>query len=476
MPGSAAAARFALTACLLLLAGKYAVDLALGDTSTDDDVARAYKKVLLKVHPDKGGDVADMQELQRLKDDWDDARKSAPRQRPGPKAKPRARRPPPAGDLAGEPGEDGFRIRSRGVLLTYNSVRDYAQWERFAAHVAEHIHVWEVRNWAATLETGKNERLHIHLMVQFSSSTDTTSRRFAFESLIPQAEPNTLLGDGFCRRRIQDSLDRGMFYVWADKVGTHRTPDGRPCRAGNYEPAWTNAARTYAVKGKWADSLWKAHKLEHSVYEEYVYSCRDGVVSRKRNLDAVREREAQTASVADIETRVARIRSNPALFRPFPHVAAAAAWLARFASDALRYPLLFAVGPSGTGKTEWAKSLFRNPLELKIGALACFPERMRSFQRGVHDGIVLDDVRDLHFVINNQDKLQGKYDAEVEFASTQGGHLSYKKDLFAIPIVITANLTTENLDYLDVNDFLGNESNRVVVRFPVWPAPPAGGP
>ena len=31
-------------------------------------------------------------------------------------------------------------------------------------------------------------------------------------------QANDLLGDGWCRKRLQQSLDRGMFYVWADSV------------------------------------------------------------------------------------------------------------------------------------------------------------------------------------------------------------------------------------------------------------------
>ena len=36
---------------------------------------------------------------------------------------------------------------------------------------------------------------------------------------------------------------------------------------------------------------------------------------------------------------------------------------------------------------------------------------MRQFQRGVHDGLVLDDVRDLDFLVSHQEKLQGKHDS-----------------------------------------------------------------
>ena len=168
-----------------------------------------------------------------------------------------------------------------------------------------------------------------------------------------------------------------------------------------------------------------------------------------------------------MEARVKRIRANPHLFQPFPEVPAAAAWLERFKVDALRYPLLVALGPSGTRKTEWAKALFKKPLEVKVGSLQHFPERMRSFMRGVHDGLVLDDVRDFQFLVDHQEKLQGKYDALVEFGSTPGGHLSYQKDLFAVPVVVTANLTTANRSFLTDNDYLGNPENRVVVHFPL---------
>ena len=166
--------------------------------------------------------------------------------------------------------------------------------------------------------------------------------------------------------------------------------------------------------------------------------------------------------------RVRRIRGDAELFQPFPPVVVAQAWLRHFDSDALRYPVLVVAGGPRTGKTEWAKSLFENPLELKVGALEYFPEGMRAFDRGTHDAVILDDVRDLKFLVAHQEKLQGKYDHEVEFASTPGGQCSFKRDLFAIPMVVTVNYTTKNLDLLDTDDWLGNAGNRVVVK---WPPP-----
>jgi hypothetical protein len=92
---------------------------------------------------------------------------------------------------------------------------------------------------------------------------------------------------------------------------------------------------------------------------------------------------------------------------------------------------------------------------------------MRGFQRGTHDAIILDDVRDLAFVTENQEKLQGKYDHMVEFATTQGGALSYRKYLFRIPVVVTINWSTRNLDFLQQHDWLKRPDNCVLLEWPV---------
>ena len=75
-------------------------------------------------------------------------------------------------------------------------------------------------------------------------------------------------------------------------------------------------------------------------------------------------------------------------------------------------------------KTEFAKSLFKNPSELKVGNLQRFPARMGEFKPGTRDTIILDDVRGLDFLVRHQEKFQAKSDVKVEFSSAPGGHLS----------------------------------------------------
>ena len=137
----------------------------------------------------------------------------------------------------------------------------------------------------------------------------------------------------------------------------------------------------------------------------------------------------------------------------------------------MRYAILIVYGPSFSGKTEWAKSLFKNAWKVKVGHLLdYFPESMRKFQRGKHDAIILDDVRDCMFFVKHQAKLQGKYDYMVEFASTPGGQCAYERDLFAAPIAVTINNTTKNRHLLESDDWLSNPGNRVLLGWPVSPS------
>ena len=92
---------------------------------------------------------------------------------------------------------------------------------------------------------------------------------------------------------------------------------------------------------------------------------------------------------------------------------------------------------------------------------------MQELKRGIHDALILDDVRDLQFLVDHQEKLQGKYDGEIEFNTTQGGTCFFTRYLFQIPTVATINYTTRNLDFLNSNDWLSCTTNRVFLKWPL---------
>ena len=89
---------------------------------------------------------------------------------------------------------------------------------------------------------------------------------------------------------------------------------------------------------------------------------------------------------------------------------------------------------------------------------------MRAFSRKVHDGILLDDLHDFHFLVHHQEKAQGKVDRVVSFAETPAGGYRYERWLWRVPVVVTANYTTKNRELLSTDDFLGNVENRVLVE------------
>jgi hypothetical protein len=446
----------AFVSLLLALARSYDIAITVNRDSTAQDLEAAFRKLMRKVHPDKGGCNEDAQRLQQAREDWRTALGKTPSAASEAFALP----------IAAESTGSTFRVHATAIMLTFQNFTEEL-WTEFLAWIPEQLKGWTANHWCATLEACKSKKLHVHLMLQFRSKIDRTLSGFIFKDLRPNVSPGgrDLCGEGLGGRRFQQSVDRGFFYVWADKVGTVRNTADEPCVAGNYQPAWTGIKYTYQVFGKWLDTLWRKHMLTYDVYEKYIFLARDGVGGRKRNLDLCRNKEEGDQAAEEVEERIKRIRGDPTLFKPFPRMVEAQTWLNLFVKDALRYPILIVMGPSRVGKTEWAKSLFKCPLELKIGTLEHFPEGMREFNRKKHDGIILDDVRDLAFLGDHQDKLQGKYDSLVEFASTPGGTCSYKKDLFSIPIVATINLSTKNKEMLQTHDWLGNPGNRFIVEY-----------
>ena len=446
MPSVPELAKRALVTALLALASLLNVQIDVRRTSSADEVRATYSRILARASRAH----VQTSDLKKAKIAWEQALAS----------KGKAGRPP-AEDKA-------FRIRSQAVLLTYQSITCLGQWRRFALFVSLNMNTWGVKHWCATCETCKSGKLHIHLMLQFHQVCDTVSRAFTFEGIPPNASANDYLNEGMGKRNPQQSIDRGFFYVFASKKGTLKDESNEDCVVGNYMPAWVTSEDifTYKVLGKWVDSLWKHYKLDDVVYERYIFAAREGVQARKRNLDACKAwKEAQEEQV-EVEAVVKRIRSNASLYQPFPEVPAVTSWLSNFTSDLLRYPLLILKGASASGKTEYAKSLFKHPLELKVGNTQVFPSKMVEFRRGHHDAIILDDVRDMDFLVLHQEKLQGKYDSRIEFATTQGGTCFYTKYLFQVPTVVTINFTTRNLIFLEENDWLSKPQNRVVVHCP----------
>ena len=65
-----ALAKRALVSLLLAFAQQYNVSVNVNRDSSDQGVEAAFRSVVKKVHPDKGGRVADAQRLQAAREKW----------------------------------------------------------------------------------------------------------------------------------------------------------------------------------------------------------------------------------------------------------------------------------------------------------------------------------------------------------------------------------------------------------------------
>ena len=61
----------AFVAVLALLAKSYEVVLAVGRDSSEQELLKAYRRLSLKVRPDKGGRVRDQRTLQEARERWE---------------------------------------------------------------------------------------------------------------------------------------------------------------------------------------------------------------------------------------------------------------------------------------------------------------------------------------------------------------------------------------------------------------------
>ena len=273
-----------------------------------------YKTLLRRAHPDKGGDASDFRKLVEAKETWDAtcSTDQVPKARAAPATlrKPAAARPAgfsrPGGATSAprasstavvestpcvcrfceEDNATGFRVRGLGVLLTYNN-KDFEgvdAWEDFKVWIGDHMLAWDALYYCATQELCRGARAHFHLMLQFRSKADCLSSTFAYRGVKPNARPTwqDYCGQGLAKRNPHAALNRGFFYVWANKLGTCIDANGLPCVFGNYAPVWTKERYVYIPSPGYSVFWWlkpcefefpyissrigRAHFLVHSVF------------------------------------------------------------------------------------------------------------------------------------------------------------------------------------------------------------------
>ena len=97
-----------------------------------------------------------------------------------------------------------------------------AGWEAFKHAVGARLKAWRVLYFGATLERCRNGKLHVHLMMQFHIKVGEPRATFEVLGLKPNVRPGggDYLQEKWSGDQAQTHINRGFFYVFANKKGT----------------------------------------------------------------------------------------------------------------------------------------------------------------------------------------------------------------------------------------------------------------
>eukprot|EP00973_Karenia_brevis_P096215 12431214-Karenia_brevis.AAC.1 len=157
-------------------------------------------------------------------------------------------------------------------------------------------------------------------------------------------------------------------------------------------------------------------------------------------VEAVMAGEIGAAYVAEKAEARQKIEAAAKPFKPMPDQIQH--WKAQYTEDKERYSMLVLFGPSCTGKSRLARSLFGAHQTLVIDVQHAKHPDLRGYRRQHHRAILLDEVSDPTFIVGNKKLLQAHVDGAILGQSATQLY-TYEVFLWKTPIM----LTTNNWDY-----------------------------
>ena len=171
-------------------------------------------------------------------------------------------------------------------------------------------------------------------------------------------------------------------------------------------------------------------------------------------MEASRATEA-AAAFAEEQAEARRLLHFKALpFKPLcPQIEG---WCMSFEEAEERYKMLVLYGPSRTGKSRLARSLFGLDRTLVVDVQHAEHPDLRGYRRHQHLAILLDEVASPKFIVANKKLLQAHVDgALLGQSATQ--MFTYEVFLWRTPMVLTTNnwdlsgLAADELEWVAAN-------------------------
>ena len=173
-----------------------------------------------------------------------------------------------------------------------------------------------------------------------------------------------------------------------------------------------------------------------------------------------------------MQERVSTIQASLGMqvcaFKRFPAVSEV--WLPRFDRIRPRCPFLVINGPSGTGKTYFAKHLLGDPSKVfEVNCASCPEPDLRQFDPLVHEGILFDEASPS--LISDQRKLFQAPPCWIDLGCSTTNCHKYQVFVSGIELVVCTNSwheACEQLPYDSDRDWLRANSIVLDVSEPMW--------
>lgn len=327
-----------------------------------------------------------------------------------------------------------MQIKTSAILLTYNGLQCY---EKFKTAMMQKLH--DKDRYAIceeqTPKQKEEDRVHHHAFIwRHTGQIDCSSDHYTIDGVHPNVQCNTSKGAA-----TAVSCQRGMFYVETEFKTTHIKSDT------NYY-----AGHDYAVKQKWIMDLYQTNKCKRALEAMAHYSCLTPAgEAQVRMSDSRRMKDAKSEALKE---RQAYLQTTYSPFGSLYDVEQV--WLPQYEHVKDRYDFLVVFGRSKTGKTNYCRSLFKNPFLHRDSV--CW----NGYDPDLHDCVIFDDVKSVYKYVNeNRALFQAGSSVMVQTSLTNIFAISI--DCTQKPLIITTN--TE-----PTGDWILANSVCIPVGDPLW--------
>ena len=348
-----------------------------------------------------------------------------------------------------------------GALRAQEEVKDF--WRACLRHVQAMLCTLGGHKYSACLEVCLGTwsesgvlRLHMHVCVEAAASGQLALPSVA--DLVFLGVPPQISGKGkWNTTRLRRSCAGSAHYYCQ-----------APKRGQLFMERTTQAFSEFPVNPEWVTSLLQAEKLdEDTAWGEYVKTCKN-VDHHLGNLMRLKHERKKARLEEKVSMITASLSLQVAAFRYVPAVSEQ--WLPQYERIRSRYKFLVLNGPSGTGKTYFAKHILGDPDKVFEVNCANTPEPdLRGFDPELHCGILFDEASPQ--LVSDQRKLFQAPPCWIDLGCSTTNCHKYRVFVSGAKLMVCTNSWHEacqSLRYESDKAWVRDNSVVVDVTEPLW--------